>query len=47
MLAIQVVLAALPGRVEMAVSQTSSAGNIGQPGAPGTLVDAPAAGVAA
>src|SRR5580658_868733 len=43
MLAIHVVLWALTGSEEMGVFQTLSAGNIGQPGAPGTVVAAPAA----
>ena len=45
--AVQAVLWALTGSVEMLVFQTLSAGNIGQPGAPGTGVLACAAGGAA
>ena len=42
MLANHVLLWALTGSEAMAVFQTLSAGNIGQPGAPGTVVAAPA-----
>jgi len=38
MLAIQAALRGLTGSLEMSVFQTLSAGNIGQPGAPGTVV---------
>lgn len=47
MLAIHVLLCALTGSDKMGVFQTLLAGNIGQPGAPGTLVAPPAALVVA